>query len=85
MIMPMINRSLARKINTIHIYANGYKLDEIQSNKFQIDETEFDPEIPVKFTSEELSDPWVRIRPSGKSCFSLSFYTRTPKRLFSSR
>ena len=63
MIMPMINLSLAQKINTIHIYANGYKLDEIQHERLRIDETEFDPGIPVKFTSEELSDPWVRIRP----------------------
>jgi hypothetical protein len=85
-IMPMINRSLAQKLNTIHIYANGYKLDEIKREDFRIDETEFDPDIPVEFTSEELSDPWIRIRPSGVgSSFSLAFYTRTPKRLFSSR
>lgn len=83
-VMPVMNRALAEKLGAIHIYANGYKLREIKKVDFSIDDTPFDPEIPAEFTTEELADPWVRIRPAGYvSVFSLSFADRTPSRLFS--
>jgi hypothetical protein len=83
-LMPVLNRSLAQKVGAIHIYANGYKLHEINRANFSIDETPFDPEIPAEFTSEELADSWVRIRSAGSaSVFSLSFADQTPRRLFS--
>jgi hypothetical protein len=84
MIMPIINQDLADKVSAIHVYANGYKLHDIQCEDFRIDATAFDPSIPVEFSEDELADPWVRIRPTSASVFSLSFYERTPKRLFSS-
>ncbi len=83
--MPILNKSLAEKIKAIHVYANGYKLQEIGSSDFGIDLEPFDPEIPAQFTKEELMDPWVRIRPKSASVFSISFSDQTPKRLFSSR
>ncbi len=86
MIMPVLNRSLAGKLKAIHVYANGYKLKDIQCGDFRIDATAFDPKIPVEFTEDELADPWVRIRPSEvASNFSLEFYGQTPKKLFLSR
>lgn len=84
--MPIVNRSLAGKLKAIHVYANGYKLKEIQREDFSIDATAFDPKVPVEFTEDELADPWVRIRPSEfASNFSLEFYGQTPKKLFLSR
>lgn len=82
MIMPIINQGLADKLRAIHVYANGYKLHDIQREDFRIDATAFDTSIPVEFTEDELGDPWVRVRPTSASAFSLSFYERTPKRLF---
>lgn len=86
MFMPVLNRSLAGKLKAIHVYANGYKLKDIQCEDFRIDATAFDPKVPVEFAEDELADPWVRIRPSDfASNFSLEFYGQTPKKLFLSR
>jgi hypothetical protein len=83
MLMPVINCSLAKKIKTIHIFANGYKLDEIGQAEFSIDDTEFKVDLPINFTEQELMDPWVRIRPSTmSSVFHFRFFERTPRRLF---
>jgi hypothetical protein len=86
MLMPNLNKSLADKIKAIHIFSNGYKLQEIASGEFLIDTTKYEPGIPAEFTDEELKDPWVRIRPTEMgSAFTISFADQTPKRLFSSR
>jgi hypothetical protein len=83
--IPILNGSLAKKLKAIHIYANGYKLQEIGLSDFSIDGTQFDAKIPVEFSIEELGDPWVRIRPKIASSFTLSFSDQTPRRLFLSR
>lgn len=84
--MPMLNKSLADKIKVIHIFSNGYKLQELPRSEFSVDMTSFHPDIPARFTDEELSDPWVRFRPAnGSSTFGMSFSSQTPKRLFLSR
>lgn len=76
------NKSLADKIESIHIYANGYKLEEHTADDIFTDATTFDPELPVKFDETELGDPWVRIRPSGgSSAFHFRFFDSTPTRL----
>jgi hypothetical protein len=81
-----LNKSLAQKLKTIHVVADGYKLDEFGTESFRIDETQFDPSVPVEFSSEELADPWVRIRPSGiESCFTIKFSEWPPRRLFTHR
>lgn len=81
--MPVLNRSLAEKLSAIHIYANGYKLLEIARADLMLDPTNFDPKIQMDFTKEELSDPWVRIRPAQvASAFNISFSDRTPKKLY---
>src|SRR5215471_17966925 len=82
MFMPIVNQGLGEKLKAMHVYANGYKLHDIQREDFRIDTTEFETSIPVEFSEEELGDPWVRIRPESASAFSLSFYDQTPKRLF---
>jgi hypothetical protein len=80
----MLNRSLAEKVKAIHVSANGYKVDEYLKPSFNIDPTEFKSLIPATFSAEEMTDPWVRIRPANASAFSISFSSRTPRRLFSS-
>ena len=82
MFLPFINKSLAKKIKTIHIYSNGYKLQEIRTSEFEIDTTEIEPNFPIIFEKEELKDSWVRIRPKGLSTFYMQFFENTPKRLF---
>lgn len=83
MFLPMMNKSLAEKVKAIHIYSNGYKIQEIQHADFGIDNEEgFDPSVPVEFSSDELKDPWVRIRPSiASSAFHIRFFDQTPKRM----
>ena len=83
MFLPIANKSLAEKVKAIHIYSNGYKIQEIGPEGLKIDEGEFDPSIPVEFTPQELEDPWVRIRPSEmSSAFHIRFFEQTPKRMF---
>lgn len=83
MFMPILNKSLAEKVKAIHIFSNGYKIQEINTEDFTVDKTEFEPNIPVEFTSQELKDPWVRIRPSEiASAFRIRYFEQTPKRMF---
>jgi hypothetical protein len=82
--LPMLNHSLAKKVKSIHVYANGYKLLEFLRSDFSIDATQFDPKIPLTFTDAELKDPWVRLRPQNASTFEISFSRYTPRRLFNS-
>lgn len=85
MFLPILNKSLAEKVKAIHIYSNGYKLQEIDKSKFSIDTTTFAPKIPASFSDDELNDVWVRIRPINASAFRMSFSDQTPKRMFISR
>lgn len=85
MFLPKVNKSLAEKLKAIHIYSNGYKLQEITKSEFRIDTTSFDPAVPANFTDDEVSDVWVRIRPINASAFRMSFSDQTPKRMFISR
>lgn len=82
--LPSLNRSLAEKIKCIHVYANGYKIDEFPKSSFNIDATEFESSVPYIFSAEEMTDPWVRIRPNTVSAFTISFSSKTRRRLFSS-
>jgi hypothetical protein len=83
MFMPVLNRSLAEKLQSIQVFANGYKLSDIRNDDFLIDYSPFATEIPSKFTSKELTDPWVRIRPTDwASTFRLMFTSTTPKRMY---
>lgn len=85
MVMPILNLSLARKLKVIHIISNGYKLLEISKEKFFIDETPFEPNIPAEFDESELLDQWARIRPNDASALWLSFSEVIPHRLFASQ
>jgi len=83
--MPILNASLASKLKAIHIYSNGYKIQELNESDFKVDVSTSDVNVPVEFTNEELADPWVRIRPRGSaSLLKISFSNHTPKRLFES-
>jgi hypothetical protein len=85
MFLPMLNKSLAEKVISISLYANGYLLQRTTRPHFSIDTTSFEPDIPVQFDETELADPWVRIRPERSSAFSISFSDETPQRMFESR
>lgn len=81
--LPILNKSLAEKVQAIHIFANGYKIQEIGPEDMRIDHSKFDPTIPVHFSNDELKDPWVRIRPSTlSSAFHFRFFKETPKRMY---
>jgi hypothetical protein len=85
MLMPILNLSFAKRVQAVHIISNGYKLLEVGSDSFEVDETRFETSIPVDFDDGELCDPWVRIRPKGSSNFRLSFSEEIPQRLYVSR
>jgi hypothetical protein len=92
--VPVLNRSLAEKLRSIEVFANGYKLTYIGPDDFTIDDSRYDcteagaftaEELAEAgaFTAEELADPWVRIRPSNlSSFFELRFSETTPRRMF---
>ena len=83
--IPILSQSLAKKVMAIHLYANGYKLDEYSKSDIQIDASDYSLKLPISFSGDELSDPWVRIRPSNmSSAFTVSFANRTPRRLYNS-
>jgi hypothetical protein len=85
-LMPIVNKSLAEKLAGIRIFANGYMLLELDRDAFQIDNSDFKFDLDKKFTEQELSDPWVRIRPiKFASSFDLSFVDNVPVRMFRSK
>ena len=49
---------------------------------FNIDYDSFKVKIPIEFSSKELQDSWVRIRPNSASAFKISFFDKTPKRMY---
>lgn len=82
MFLLATNKSLAGKIKAIHVFSNGYKLQEINLSNIKIDKDKFDFNFPVDFDKNELEDQWVRIRPIKSSTFHLRFFEFTPTRLF---
>lgn len=86
MLMPLLNQSLAEKVERIRIMSNGYLLLDLDKSSFKIDNTAFSIEIDDSFSEEELRDPWVRIRPTSfSSSFHLSFSDSVPARMFKSK
>lgn len=83
MFMPVLNLTLAEKLHSIEVFANGYKLADIGPEDFLIDREDFSLPLSEYFSPEELRDPWVRIRPSSlASTFHLGFTSQTPRRMF---
>lgn len=80
--LPFLNGSLAKKVQSIQLFANGYELANYGPEDFYVDNTKFDFKIPSNFSDQELSDCWVRIRPKVASMFFLEFNANTPRRLF---
>ncbi|MEK6237909.1 MAG: hypothetical protein N2C14_24625 [Planctomycetales bacterium] len=58
-----LNKSLADKAKTIHLYSNEYKLQEIPMTDCWISEEPPDVKVPVDFSDEKLRDPWVVVQP----------------------
>ncbi len=86
MLMPILNNALAEKLERIRIFANGYMLLDWDRDAFKIDKSNFELDLDNKFTKQELSDPWVRIRPKAiASAFGLSFVDSVPVRMFRSK
>jgi hypothetical protein len=85
MFMPVLNKSLSEKLDSIQVFANGYKLADIGLDEFEIDTSPIESTIPGAFTPEELGDSWVRIRPARRflaSTFHLRFTPTTPSRMY---
>ncbi len=82
MFLFWLNRGLAERVKAIRIFANEYKLIEINQHGFGIDGSSFEPEVPLFFSAAELADPWVRLRPRLASAFTIRFSEQTPTRFF---
>lgn len=81
--LPFLNASLAEKLHSFQVYANGYKLADFGPDDFKIDQSECGGDLPGEFTEAELKDAWVRIRPAiPSSTFYLRFSETTPRRMF---
>lgn len=76
----MVDARLAAKLEAIHIYANGYKLDEIRQPDFQVRDEGPGDFAMIRLHAEELDVPWAVIRPSNASFFRLRFFDKTPVR-----
>jgi hypothetical protein len=86
MLMPILNKSLAEKLEGIRIFANGYMLLDLDKKAYKIDSSEFELDLGEAFSKDELSDPWVRIRPAEfSSAFNFSFADNVPVRMFKSK
>ncbi|VVP26998.1 hypothetical protein PS903_04057 [Pseudomonas fluorescens] len=86
MFMPILNKSLAEKLERVRIFANGYLLYDSGKSAFWIDDSKFGLELDQAFSEDELSDPWVRVRPAMlSSCHQLSFSDNIPVRMFQSK
>lgn len=82
MFLPVVSRNLAEKIEGLSVFANGYKIGEYSKADIQIDPSPCDSALSEYFSEQELADPWVRIRPTGSSAFTVDFATRTPVRMY---
>ena len=83
MFLPFVNASLAEKIHSIQIFANGYKLDDLGPDDFRIDRSECAEGLPGDFTNKELNDAWVRLRPAIlSSAYHFRFGQTTPRRMY---
>jgi hypothetical protein len=79
-----LNRQLAVKVKAIRVYANEYKLAELRSEIFRLEEHDFERgDSFLFFTEEELTDPWVRLGPQNASTFRIRLSEQTPKRIYS--
>jgi hypothetical protein len=82
-IMPKLNAGLADKLNGIEIWADGYVIMSLRKDDLKIDRSSYAFPVDGHFTAEELTDPWVRLRPSnGTSCLTIDFSRNTPKRAY---
>ncbi len=82
--MPFVSLSFARKVRRIRISANGYVLDDLGPGDFSIDESQTGLDIDDRFSTEELADSWVRLRPRRSSAYQFDFYCKTPRSMFTS-
>lgn len=83
MFSMIVNGSLSEKLAALHVFANEYKVGEFRRDAMKLDSPNVNAwRIPVQFSDQELSDPWLRVM-NGLSPFSISFSRSTPLRLFS--
>jgi len=82
MFVLLVNRSLAERVKVIQMYANEYKVIEIGKEGFYIDYTSYESRVPMFFSTSELADPWVRLRPKMASAFQIRFSEHTPRRFY---
>jgi hypothetical protein len=81
----LLNKALAAKIVNIQVFADAYKLAEYRQGEFWVDGSPHDFKVGLVFTGQELSDPWVRIRPKRQSAFDFRFSEETPTRFYTPR
>lgn len=77
-----LNSSLAKKLRAFKLFANEYQLMEVEANGFSVDTSPRNSRDPFFYSSLELSDEWVRLRPKSASAFHIRFSEQTPGRYY---
>jgi hypothetical protein len=78
-----VNESLVERIEVISVFANDYKLAEFTKGEFRADPASETFSVPMVFTTQELAERWMIIRPANASLFHIDFSERTPLRVYS--
>jgi hypothetical protein len=77
-----MNGTVAEKVETIKVFGNEYKLIEIEAPEFEIDYSPYEARVHYHFTSSQLADHWVHIRPKNATAFQIRYSERTPVRFY---
>jgi len=82
MLSMRVNASLASKIKSVEVFANGYQImnaSEVQPSKPNKDDVGY----PGNWTADELTDSWQILRPATfASFFRIDFFNKIPSRRF---
>ena len=79
----MISENLKDKIESIEMYARGYRLFHIDRNdlRFTPPNKEYFDDYPIKFTNDELKTKWLAISVNYGTFYEIDFVSKTPLRM----
>jgi hypothetical protein len=81
-IVIFVSQSLAHKLDSIEIMANGYMLTQCGRSGFEVSPSRGDFGMADRaFTPEELADQWAKVTAANATQFTLRFSSATPRRL----
>jgi len=83
-VMPILNKSLAEKLESIKVFGDGYLIQELSKDEILLDNSDFSLGLSPDFSETELSDPWVRLRLKAGFNMRFSFSDVVPSRVYTS-